>query len=460
MSKLPAFVKTGEPARLIPVVADTNREQRTASVILAAMRGVYEFRQAMLRSLGIRVGKRATLHAWTEVTLVNEKKKKGKTSSDDRPDGLLMLDTGKKKWMAMIEAKVGNSEVGQQQLENYIKQAKQNKIDAVITITNQFVALPSHHPVKIPKKLTRGINLYHWAWTYLLTQASLLLESNEIESEDQRFLLEEVVRHLRHPASGISRFDSMNREWKEVLGKVKSNATLSKTSEEVENTVSAWHQEQRDLCLVLSRKLGRTVRLRLSKTHRTDPQKRLKDDIEDLVTNKALTCSFEIPDAAADLNVTADLATRTIVSSMRLDAPQDRKSTTARVNWLRRQLKGVSPDGMYVKAIRSGRAEDTQAKLEDVLADPDVLTTDSTDVVPKTFEIFYMVDLAGRFSGSKVFIDELEKAVPHFYEQAGQRLREWVPPPPKIKKEKSTTKSTEADIDEGQEAQKSIESDV
>jgi len=79
MSKLPEFVKTGEPARLIPVVADTNKEQRTASIILAAMRGVYEFRQAMLRSLGIRVGKRATLHAWTEVTLVNEEKKKGES---------------------------------------------------------------------------------------------------------------------------------------------------------------------------------------------------------------------------------------------------------------------------------------------------------------------------------------------------------------------------------------------
>ena len=155
MSKLPEFVKTGEPARLIPVVADTNKEQRTASIILAAMRGVYEFRQAMLRSLGIRVGKRATLHAWTEVTLANEEKKKGKASSNDRPDGLLVLDTGKKKWMALIEAKVGNSEVGEQQLENYIKQAKQNKIDAVITITNQFVALPSHHPLSLAQECYR-----------------------------------------------------------------------------------------------------------------------------------------------------------------------------------------------------------------------------------------------------------------------------------------------------------------
>ena len=58
--------------------------------------------------------------------------------------------------------------------------------------------------------------------------------------------------------------------------------------------------------------------------------------------------------------------------------------------------------------------------------------SDITNVVPSKFEVFYMVDLAGRFAGNKVFIDELEAAVPRFYEQVGQRLRAWVAPPPKI----------------------------
>ncbi|XOZ33650.1 hypothetical protein ACMDCT_15820 [Halomonadaceae bacterium KBTZ08] len=45
--------------------------------------------------------------------------------------------------------------------------------------------------------------------------------------------------------------------------------------------------------------------------------------------------------------------------------------------------------------------------------------SDTTNVVPSTFEVFYMIDLAGRFAGNKVFIDELEAAVPRFYEQVG-----------------------------------------
>lgn len=46
----PDFVKRADVARLIPVVADTSREQRAASVLLAALRGVHEFRQQMLAS--------------------------------------------------------------------------------------------------------------------------------------------------------------------------------------------------------------------------------------------------------------------------------------------------------------------------------------------------------------------------------------------------------------------------
>lgn len=439
MSKLPEYVESGELARLIPVVADTKREQRTASVVLAAMRAVFEFRQTMLGTLGVRIGKRTTLHAWTEVALKDGAKESEKKTKKDRPDGLLVLDWGKKQWEALVEAKVGNSEVDEQQLKEYLQQARQHNIDAVITITNQFVALPTHHPVEVSKNLTKGVGLYHWSWTYLLTQATLLLEGGEIDSPDQQFILKEVVRHLGHDSSGINRFDTMNREWKDIVLKIKSNASLNKTSKEVENTVSSWHQEQRDLCLVMSHKLGRLVKLRLSRTHRTNPQQRLRDDAESLVKNKTLTCDLEIPDAAADLHVTADLAKRTIVCSMRLSAPQDRKRTNAKVNWLRHQLDRGEPTSprdikdIYIKAVRPGRAQDTQALLTDVLESPDALSSGATDVVPQAFEVFYMVDLAGKFSGNKKFIEELEKVVPHFYEQAGQRLRAWVAPPPKIK---------------------------
>ena len=432
MADRPSFVVNGEVARLIPVVADTSKEQRAASILLAALRGVYEFRQSMLGSLGVRVGKRAELEAWTEVKLRDDGKRTPAKHKRDRPDGLISLHTGKKQWLALVEAKVGNAEVDEDQLKEYLAQAKEHKVDAVITVTNQFVAMPSHHPVKVPKNLTKGVELYHWSWMYVLTQATLLLEEGEVDSEDQEFLLSEVVRYFGHDSSGVTRFDSMNREWKEVVGKVKSGANLSKSAEDVENTVSSWHQEQRDLCLVMSRRLSRPVKLRLARAHRTDPLKRLKDDAEFLAKEHKLSCELEIPHAAAPLLVTADLDRRTITCSMRLIAPQDKKSTKARVNWLARQLKGVATDGMFVKAVRNGRAEDTQLGLAEVLQDPACLESANTNSVATAFEVFYMLDLAGKFAGSKVFIEQLEQAVPHFYEQVGQKLRPWVAPPPRI----------------------------
>ncbi|TGG92799.1 hypothetical protein E4656_11755 [Natronospirillum operosum] len=428
----PDYIIRGEPARLIPVVADSGKESKATSVFLAAMRGVKEFREVMLGSLGLKLGSRAQLEAWTEVVFKDDKE----AVRNDRPDGLIVVSTGRKDWSALIESKIRNNEIEEEQLKHYLKRAKANGMDAVITITNQFVAMPSHHPIKLPKNLLKNIDLYHWSWMFIVTQATLLLDSGEFESDDQKFLLEEVVRFLGHDASGITRFDSMNKEWKDLVGKIKSDGQLNKSSEEVENTVSSWHQEQRDLCLVMSRQLGQPVRLKLSRTHRLDPVQRLKDDAEQLAKSKHLNCCLEVPNAASDIEVTADLAKRTITCLMRLTAPRDKKRTSARINWLARQLSKSETEGIYVRALRPGRAEETQATLAQVLESADALDSGTTDVVPSTFEVYYLVDLAGRFAGSKKFIEELEKAVPTFYEQVGERLRAWVPPPPKLQNKK------------------------
>lgn len=116
-----------------------------------------ELRQSLLKSLNVRVGTSATLEAWTEVVFQNEDKKAVKQK--DRPDGLLILRTGRREWRALIEAKVNNDTIGEDQISRYLQQAKTHKLDAVITITNQFAALPTHHPVKLPKIATKSVAL-------------------------------------------------------------------------------------------------------------------------------------------------------------------------------------------------------------------------------------------------------------------------------------------------------------
>src|SRR5690554_3620102 len=127
----PDFLSGGEPARLIPIAADSAREQKSVSVLLAGLRSVLELRQALLKSLNVRVGTNATLEAWTEVVFQNEDKKAAKQK--DRPDGLLILRTGRREWRALIEAKVNNDTIGEEQVSRYLQQAKTHGLDAVIT---------------------------------------------------------------------------------------------------------------------------------------------------------------------------------------------------------------------------------------------------------------------------------------------------------------------------------------
>lgn len=439
-NKTPHYLATGELARLIPVVADTSREQRSTSILLGGLRSIVEFREVLLKSIGLRIGSRTTVEAWTEVSFIDDENKK----QNDRPDGLLIVNTGRSTWRALIEAKIGNAYLDDEQINRYVQQARQHKIDAVITISNQFTALPTHHPVKLSKSATRGVELYHWSWMYIVTQAMLLLEKDNVQDKDQTFILREILRYFEHDSAGVSTFKQMNREWKDVVNKIQSGAPLVRSSQEVQNTVGSWHQEQRDVCLLMSRQVGEEVALKLSRTHRTDPLRRLKDDTEQLLKDKTLTFTLSIPNTASDLDVIADLTKRTISCSMKIAAPSDRKSTRARVNWLIRQLGKSEPNGIIIKATMPGRAQETQAFLTDVLKTPSLLESTNPNVVVTGFEIFYLVDLAGRFSGNKIFIEQLETAVPHFYEQIGQHLKAWVPPPPKIHR-KDTADADEVD---------------
>lgn len=424
--ELPSILKSGERVRLIPVVSEGSREKRAASALLAGLVAIPDLSREILATVGMRVGARASIEAYTEVVFAGEQNATG-----DRPDGLLVVRTGRQTWSALIEAKIGTAVLNEDQIKRYAELAKAHCIDAVITVTNQFVARADHHPIKLPKALAKRVALYHWSWTALQTQAYLLDLDGEISDPSQAFLLHELVRFLSHPSTGISRFDSMNKEWREIVRTVQTGAVLSKNSEAVVNTIGSWHQETRDLCLLMSRIVGRPVRLKLGRAHRESAADRAREDCQTLVEDKTLWCAIEIPDAASDVRVVADLRRRTITCGMELQAPEDKARTSARVNWLVRQLAKTTDPNVIVNAKWPGRAADTQETLERLREDPNLLHATNAKIAPRGFEVVMIRDLAGKFSGSKTFIAGLEEAVPAFYEQVGQHLKQWQPSPPK-----------------------------
>jgi len=115
MTDLPEFLKQGERARLFPILADTSREKRIASIYLSLLPQVPALAEAILATTGLRVGKRTRIEAFTEVVL------KEANDANHRPDGLLIVSTGKTTWSALVEAKIGKAKLDETQVQKYVE---------------------------------------------------------------------------------------------------------------------------------------------------------------------------------------------------------------------------------------------------------------------------------------------------------------------------------------------------
>lgn len=424
MTSLPDFLESGEIARLIPVIADSRREQRVVAVFLATLSAVPDFAEPLLSNVGVRLGKRSVIDTYTEVVL------KGQANAKYRPDGLIVVSSGNKSWKALVEAKIGSSSLEEEQVHQYLQLARNSDIDAVITLSNQFVARAAHSPIKAPKTLTKKVNLLHWSWKTILTEAVLLQTREAVRDPDQAFILREFVRFLSHDAVGVTGFDRMPSQWRDTITLVKSGGVIGRTSHEAEALVSAWYQETRDLALRMSQHLATEVDVKLSRAHVADADQRLRDDCAKLAGGNKLEVEYEIPNAASPLSVTADLVSQTIRVGMEVGAPQDKQRGLSRVNWLLRQLRLANDDRHFVRISWPSRAQDAVCRLTELRDDPKAIV-ENAPLPPKSFEVFFLSDDTRRFSGRKTFIEEIEKVVPRFYDSVGQNLERWVPKPPK-----------------------------
>ena len=395
--------------------------------MLAGMSAIQPLSKTLLGEIGQFVGLRSKLECYSQVVFKNDPGK-GKF----RPDGLIELQNGKRIWRSIVESKIGREVLNAEQIQAYIQLAKANGISSIITISNQFASLPTHHPVKIDR-LPKGISIYHWSWAHVLTTAIIKLEADEIGSGHQRYLLSEFTRYFEHPSTGIERFTQMNPEWKDVVTQVQQGAGLSRKTDQdkVMDTVASWHQETRDLCLHLTESLKQKVRPRLPAKYVTDPGLRLRNEIKHLKETSHLKFTLTVPDAADDINVIADIRGRTISVSMDLEAPRDKKTGKARINWLLRQLRSSKPDDIIIFAYWPNRTQTSSEELEKLRGNPDLLEPPAPNLAPRKFSIKLIRHAAGKFSGRRTFIEAVEECVPYFYREVGQHLRAWVPAPPK-----------------------------
>ncbi|KJS40621.1 MAG: hypothetical protein VR71_21745 [Roseovarius sp. BRH_c41] len=429
----PDYLIQGETARLFPVLATTSKEGRTTSIVLACISKVEEFGAELIASVGQRVGKRTTLNTFTEIVFKNEKVK-----LKDRPDGLIVMQNGAKQWRALVEAKVGSVDLAADQIERYREIAKEQGVDCIITISNQFATTPESHPIEEVRKSRSKVPVYHWSWMSILTTTDILLNKDAVADNDQKLLLNELRRFLTHESAGVKGFDRMPPEWAEINRLISAGGKIPAKSSDASIVLDAWHQETRDLSLILSRQTETTVQERLPRKHRQDPTERHRDELLTLKDVGQLRSAVDIPGAAAPLEIVADIARRTIDIGMTIRAPEDKVSSKARVNWLLRQIKTEKRGELFVRIGWPGRSETTQFSLSDLISDPSICEKDKTGLKVLSFHVFMARRLGAKFTQQVNFIKELEDVVPFFYREVGQNLSEWRKPAPRIKEDKPT----------------------
>lgn len=420
--EIPPNVQRGEAARLFPVLSENSKEGRATSVLLATLSVVDTLADALFRRLGRPIGPRTKINCFTEVVL--------KSDPRFRPDGLIVIDTGRGSWSALVECKIGKAKVEPDQVENYIKRARENAIDCVITVSNELVADPSRSPASVDGRLTKSVGLFHYSWLAIRSEAEIAYSQALVTDPEKNFILAELIRFLSHPSAGVEGFGQMPAAWPDLVGEAMSGRALSRNDVRIHEIADAWLQEEKELSLILSRLVSRRCVSRSERKLKREGYDPHAEVIAEICEERALATEFSVPDTAAEIQVRADLRSRASSIHMRLRAPEDRKRPEARLNWLLNQLKDSDPSNLEVVAHWPGRAKSTYSSLQSLRENPSLIIDQNAGLSPHSFDVVLRCHTPGSFTARKRFLTDLEEALQVFYSTVGGQLTAWAPRPP------------------------------
>jgi hypothetical protein len=410
-------------ARLIPISSASGveaQERRAASALLAVIGAVTEFGRALLKPLGAPAGR---IETFIEVPF----KTNGRSI---RPDGIITVSRGAKTWGAIVETKTGQNALQPEQIDTYLDLARELELNAVLSISNHYVTSSAEYPIEVDRRKLRRVTLHHWSWIDVLTEAVVQKEHRGVSDPDQAYILNELIRYLSDPRSGVLTFDNMGPAWTSVRDGAREGR-LRRNDAEVGEVAARWDDLIRYLGLDLTKELGQDVKQVLPKEERS-PAVRQHVLRDSLASSGRLYASLQIPNVPAPLEVVADLRSRQVVVSTRIDAPREGRSR-GRVSWLLRQVSNA-PDGIIVEVRTNRRGDSLAAPLGQARTTPGMLYPERNREV-RQFVLSMNRNMGmkrGGIQGS--FIDSVMTTTKDFYAEVVQGLRAWKAPPPKLKK--------------------------
>jgi hypothetical protein len=413
-----------QPAQLFPIVgigADREQETRATSALLSVLLAVPGFGKALLSGLEAPGG---SISTYTEVRLQDHK---GVTHI---PDGAIVVERGNNRWSAMVEVKTGRNELQVEQVTRYFDLARRHDFDALITVSNQFVADPEDLPYKIKRRKTAKLIVRHLSWWQVLTEAIVQDRFRGIDDPDQAWILGELIRYLMDERSGASGFLGMGEGWVRVRDGAR-NGTLQSSDPEARAVAARWEQLIEYLCLNLSQELGVAVRARQPRGK--GPAERLAEGARSFAEGGILRGAFKVPGAVGPVELVADLKATQLTTSVPLQAPADLKRPLSRIKWLLRQLDDA-PEDLRLDVHFANRPEGTSELLGDCRADPSVLLLPTEPTCqPRSFVLALTKNIRAKAGGGDgSFVAEVRSQAVGFYRDLVQNLTPPPPSPPKL----------------------------
>lgn len=413
-----------ERARLIPVSGISGaeeQERRGTSALLAVVNSVREFGRAITGPLGAPAG---TPVAYIEIPFTLGDRKV-------RPDGLVQVKRGSAVWTALVEVKTGTNELKAPQVEDYLDVAREQGFSAVLTISNQLAGAPGEHPLAVDGRKLKKVSLHHMSWSQILTEALVAQANRAVSDPDQAWILNEFIRYLQHPKSGAAEFEDMGATWVEVREAVRSGS-LRASDKGAAEVVRRYEQLVSFAAMLMCRELGVDVRPVLSRNDTKDPDRRLQIAKAALADTGMLTGTLRVPNAAAPIEITADLRASRVSCSMTVDAPTSGRSTT-RLNWLIRQLRDSRPDVCIETIAVRQRSRGAVRKLAELREAPKIAIDDPTREV-RAFTVSLSANAGTkRGKGRASFVASVLETVETFYAEVAQHIKPWTAPPVKIR---------------------------
>ena len=390
------------------------------SALLAVVNSVREFGRAITGPLGAPAG---GVTAFIEVPFTSGEK-------NLRPDGVLQVKRGAATWTALVEVKTGTNELRTAQVESYLDVAREQGFNAVVTISNQLVGAPGEHPVTVDKRKLRNVSLHHLSWSQIRTEALVEQANKSVSDPDQAWILAEFIRYLEHPRSGAAEFEDMGPSWVTVREAARAG-TLQAADKGAVDVVRRFGHLVSFAAMLLSRELGVEVRPALSRADIKEPGKRVQAAAAALAETGILSGGLRVPNAAATIEISADLRSSRIRAAITVDAPAAGKSLT-RLNWLLRQLRDT-PGSVCIEAIAvRQRGMGPVKTIAQVRETPRLLVED-----PKRDLRAFTVSLSAnagtkRGKGRGSFVLSVLDTVDSFYADVVQHIKPWTPPPVKV----------------------------